>query len=101
MIAPRGAACYFAVEVVVSSTFLAGFKRLRSRLMRSMVSEIPPELEACEYCGKLECLGEQWVSCERRLTTAEFARTGDRKLLGRLKSAYETQPVPPAPPFLQ
>jgi hypothetical protein len=45
---------------------------------RSPIQPIPPELEACEVCGKLQCPDDEWKRCERRIATAEFIRTGDR-----------------------
>lgn len=61
---------------------------LLSWVRRSLIQPVPPELEACEVCGKLRCPDDEWKSCERRLATAEFVRTGDRAALDRLEQAY-------------
>jgi hypothetical protein len=61
---------------------------LISRVKRSVIQPIPPELEACEVCGELRCADDKWKSCEKRLATAEFVRTGDRAALTRLEQAH-------------
>jgi hypothetical protein len=66
----------------------ARLRELISRVKRSLIQPIPPELEACEVCGKLRCPDDEWKSCERRIATAEFIRTGDRAALTRLEQAY-------------
>ena len=73
-------------------------RELMLRLKRSVVQHIPAELEACEVCGKLDCRGAEWASCEKRLASAEFIRTGDEQALARLKLAYDQSSRPAAPP---
>jgi hypothetical protein len=62
---------------------------LISRMKHSLIQPIPPELDACEVCGKLRCPDDEWKSCERRIATAEFIRTGDRAALDRLEEVYK------------
>ena len=63
---------------------------LISRVKRWVVQPVPPELEACEVCGKLRCADDEWKSCEKRIATAEFIRTGDEAALNRLEQAYRS-----------
>lgn len=72
-------------------------RRLLSRLLRPVVQPIPPELEACEFCGRRECLDAEWRVCEKRLATADFVRTRDAAALERLKRAHEEDRPPAAP----
>jgi len=52
-------------------------KRLRGlvdRLKQSVVQPIPPELEACEVCGKLDCSQDEWGRCQQRIAVEKFTR---------------------------
>lgn len=64
-------------------------RRLMSRLKGSVIQQIPPELEACEVCSRLDCSSGEFTSCETRLAAAEFVRTGNDAALIRLKRAFE------------
>jgi hypothetical protein len=67
-------------------------RRILARLTASVIKPVPPELDACEFCGRLECGDTEWKSCERRLAAAEFIRKGDDAALARLKRAHEKVP---------
>ena len=53
-------------------------RTLVSRVKGMVVQDCPPELYACEVCGKLECDHEEWANCKQRLTAAEFMRSHNR-----------------------
>jgi hypothetical protein len=59
------------------------------RIKGGLIKPVPPELEACEVCGRLTCSGQEWKACEKRLASAEFVRTGTDAALARLKNAYD------------
>jgi hypothetical protein len=48
-----------------------------ARVKRAIVQDCPPELYACEVCGRLECNDAQWVQCEQRIAAAEFMRSSN------------------------
>ena len=45
-------------------------KQTVRKIKNSIIQPCPPELYACEVCGKLECDNEEWLNCERRLRVA-------------------------------
>jgi hypothetical protein len=65
-------------------------RRLISRLRSNIVQETPPELSACEVCGKLVCSQEEWITCEHRLVEA-------RCLEALLAQKENGVPPPPSP----
>lgn len=67
-------------------------RHLLARLKAAVVKPVPPELEACEVCGQLTCSEAEWQSCEKRLASAEFARTGSDAALARLERAHRAKP---------
>jgi len=77
--------------------FRTRLSTLISRVKRALIQPVPPELEACEVCGKLQCSDAEWKSCEKRIATAEYIRTGDEAALMRMKQAYE-RPSPEITP---
>ncbi len=44
------------------------------RAQRSIIDDCPPELYACEVCGKEACDTQEWLSCETRLAAAEYMK---------------------------
>ncbi len=44
----------------------AAFRKLKN----SIIQPCPPEIYACEVCGKVDCSHEEWVNCEYRLKIA-------------------------------
>jgi hypothetical protein len=46
-------------------------RKLRA-LGASIKQNCPPELEACESCGELECSTERWRNCEYRKLIQEL-----------------------------
>ena len=68
--------------------FKAMTKKLRtlaSRVKGEIVKDVPPELYACEVCGRLDCRSEVWLNCRQRLAAAQFMKCGDRQALAELK----------------
>jgi hypothetical protein len=64
-----------------------------SRLKSAVVQDCPPELYACEVCGKLECDEAEWTNCGKRLAAAEFMRSGNQQAATRLKQIHEAHRV--------
>jgi hypothetical protein len=64
-------------------------RALMSRLKGAVVQDCPPELYACEVCGKLECDYAEWANCEKRIAAAEFVRSGNQQAVTRLKQIHE------------
>ena len=58
---------------------------LASKAKGGIVQDCPPELYACEVCGKLDCTTEVWLNCPQRLAAAQYMKTGDRQALTELK----------------
>jgi hypothetical protein len=47
--------------------FARGWRWFKDQLVR----EVPPESAACEFeCRKEQCLHDEWVTCEHRLSRA-------------------------------
>lgn len=45
--------------------------RIRLWVRTEVISEVPPELAACEFhCREHQCLQEKWENCENRLRVA-------------------------------
>ena len=59
-------------------------KQSLDRAKRSITDDCPAELLACEVCRKLDCDSQEWLTCEKRLATAQYAK------------AHETDPPPQA-----
>jgi hypothetical protein len=66
-------------------TILIKLRAFVSRAKGGIVQDCPPELCACEVCGKLECRNEVWLNCRQRLAAAQFIQTGDPQALAELK----------------
>lgn len=70
---------------------LQSVRALVSRTKGGVVEDCPPELYACEVCGKLECASETWLKCRQRLAAAQFVKSGDRDALNELKQLQQTR----------
>jgi hypothetical protein len=57
--------------------------KLMLRLKRAVVQDCPPELYACEVCGKIECDYAEWANCEKRIAAAEFIVSGNQQAITR------------------
>jgi hypothetical protein len=38
-----------------------------TRVRRSVIQDVPPNLEACESCREADCAREHWLACAKRL----------------------------------
>ncbi len=61
-------------------TLLTRARQAWNKLKGSIVQECPPELQACQSCGELECDNERWLHCETRLAFAERLTSGRKDL---------------------
>ncbi len=52
-------------------------EKFKKRIVDSIIQDCPPELYACEICGKLECNNEKWLNCETRIRMAESIKSED------------------------
>jgi hypothetical protein len=74
---------------------MKAFVAMLSRLGRAVVTDVPPELDACENCRELDCTQAQWERCERRraralIRFAEAVRPTERNE-GRNDHAEKTE----------
>jgi hypothetical protein len=46
-------------------------KRLVQAISQRAIQEVPPELEACQYCRKSDCSQNEWLVCEDRIGQAK------------------------------
>ena len=60
-------------------------RTLTSRVKGGLVQDCPPELFACEICGKRECTSETWLNCRQRLAAEQFLKSGDPQALAELE----------------
>ena len=67
------------------NALLQRLRALTSRVKGGVVQDCPPELYACEVCGKLDCTSTTWLNCRQRLAAAQFMASGDRLALAELK----------------
>ena len=51
------------------------FRSLLWRVREGIIQPVPPELDACEDCGRLECKQAEWATCEHRIARAERLQT--------------------------
>ena len=58
-----------AKECMTLSKKISEFKQ---KIKDSFIQECPPELYACERCGKPECSSAEWIECQRRQKSAEY-----------------------------
>lgn len=49
-------------------------KRLLSKFSNAVITEVPLELEACEYCRKTECSQGNWETCENRIKEMNYIK---------------------------
>ena len=56
-------------------------RKLMLRLKRAVVQDCPPELYACEVCGKVECDHAEWAKCEKRIAAAEFMLSANQQVV--------------------
>ena len=66
-------------------TLLKRLRALTCRVKGAIVQDCPPELYACELCGKLDCTNKEWLNCRQRLAAAQFVKFGDRQALSELR----------------
>jgi len=46
-------------------------KRLLQTISQPIIQDVPPELDACEFCRKTECSQDEWIVCENRIAHAK------------------------------
>jgi hypothetical protein len=76
-------------KAVLLRRVLQVWRTLRGRVTDAIVQDVPPELSACEVCGRASCNTEEWLKCEQRLAVAEYMRTGHHRGLAMAKAASD------------
>ena len=54
----------------ISSRLAEMLRRLRTFIRRELIAEVPPEMDLCLDCGKLQCSEGEFRSCARRKARA-------------------------------
>ena len=64
-----------------------------SRLSKAVVVDCPPELAACEVCGRFECLEDEWLRCEKRLAVKRQLQTGASPAVDKSSPTHVQPPM--------